>query len=620
MSFPIPYLNKILTVFLMSAGIAVAQPVEVISLVTGRPQTKAAQTQLQSKAKAAMVTLPFIEDFSYDSPQPDPQLWEDSKAFINRTYAVQPPTLGVATFDGLDEVGQAYDFSKLNTDSIADVLTSQEIDLSSTVDSVYLTFAWQPGGVAKATETSDSLVVEFYNPALQSWNWVWGTKGTGSFENFRYAQIPITDAAYLQSNFKFRFAAYVPQSGSRRIWNVDEVLLDDQRRKNDTIREDISFTEPHPSLLAAYEAIPWFRYVGNVPQVHNKQRLEVKYRKNIIPPTSASLNLGLYRIELPGFPPLAQTGAIGPDPNPPAPNTETNYGFNIDPFPLPAPPTNEFELISSITYSGNLLAQDGPNDTIYKVQKFRNYYAYDDGSAERGYGVDGLAGAYSLTKFELLGADTLIGLYLYFLPSERDVTSNTFQLVVFSESNGEPGSLIYESDSIYTPIYTHQDFYLPYLIDPADRMELDGTVFIGVKQKLSTPLLMGFDVNSPNRTTSFFGSPGALWWEVMESGSIMLRPFFNYVPTDISVAENRLNPINIQLYPMPASDYINVTGPSLEEGDYSYEIYNMSGATVMAGKLEQQISTLRLQNGLYVMKVTGSENEIPSSFKIVINH
>ena len=51
------------------------------------------------------LSLPFIDDFSYDSHQVDNDLWMESSVFVNRTYPINPPTIGVATFDGLDANG-----------------------------------------------------------------------------------------------------------------------------------------------------------------------------------------------------------------------------------------------------------------------------------------------------------------------------------------------------------------------------------------------------------------------------------------------------------------------------------------------------------------------------------
>src|SRR3954471_22646353 len=48
------------------------------------------------------VLLPFVDDFSRDGIYPFDCLWTDSAVFINDDFADNPPTFGVATFDGVN--------------------------------------------------------------------------------------------------------------------------------------------------------------------------------------------------------------------------------------------------------------------------------------------------------------------------------------------------------------------------------------------------------------------------------------------------------------------------------------------------------------------------------------
>ena len=76
------------------------------------------------------MSVPFIDDFSYDSNVPDTILWKDNSVFVKK-LGVNPITIGVVTFDGLNSFGRPYDLSLTGTDSEhADTLTSRKIDLS----------------------------------------------------------------------------------------------------------------------------------------------------------------------------------------------------------------------------------------------------------------------------------------------------------------------------------------------------------------------------------------------------------------------------------------------------------------------------------------------------------
>ena len=104
---------------------------EVIHVLESNPLLKTKpRKQLQKMKISSAIPLPFLDDFSYDSYFPDNILWQDSAVFVNRSYPVNPVTIGVATFDGLDASGMAYDISSSMQGQRADSLTSRPIDCS----------------------------------------------------------------------------------------------------------------------------------------------------------------------------------------------------------------------------------------------------------------------------------------------------------------------------------------------------------------------------------------------------------------------------------------------------------------------------------------------------------
>lgn len=122
---------------------------------------------------------PFTDDFSYPSDKPSPALWQDAKVWVNDEMALFQNSLGVATFDGLNEFGFAYKENALGSDTLADVLTSAYLDLLGLSD-VYLSFQLQEGGRGELPSNSDSIVVEYWSPITSDWTQVWGQKGTGT--------------------------------------------------------------------------------------------------------------------------------------------------------------------------------------------------------------------------------------------------------------------------------------------------------------------------------------------------------------------------------------------------------------------------------------------------------
>ena len=145
-------------------------------------------------------------------------------------YAIHPWTIGVATFDGLDETGYPHDWSASGATGWADDLTSKPIDLSSYSigDSVYISFFYQAGGLGNAPESDDSLVLEFYLPSTSSWQSFWGINGFTSDEWY-YEHLILDDPNYFQNGFQFRFRSYGSLMGSLDHWNLDYVYLNETR-------------------------------------------------------------------------------------------------------------------------------------------------------------------------------------------------------------------------------------------------------------------------------------------------------------------------------------------------------------------------------------------------------
>ena len=130
--------------------------------------------------KLSQLDLPFIDDFSYDETNVDNLLWKKSSVFVNRTYSIDPPTIGAATFDGLDSNGFAYSINISNAEGYADTLMSREIKMNN-IDSAYFLFYYQPQGLGDAPEVNDSLILEFKNNN-NVWKKVWSKQGSSNLE------------------------------------------------------------------------------------------------------------------------------------------------------------------------------------------------------------------------------------------------------------------------------------------------------------------------------------------------------------------------------------------------------------------------------------------------------
>ena len=91
--------------FLLSAFCSFSQ--EVVSVLKSRGHDE--NISFKNLASSKLSSFPFFDDFSNSNISYDN--WTDRSTLINNSYAINPISSGVATFDGLDSNGFAYSIS-----------------------------------------------------------------------------------------------------------------------------------------------------------------------------------------------------------------------------------------------------------------------------------------------------------------------------------------------------------------------------------------------------------------------------------------------------------------------------------------------------------------------------
>ena len=117
-----------LLIFCIYGAYAQTEGVRILPLSTYPILEKQADLPLAEGLIPDSIDLPFIDDFSYAGPYPDRNLWLENKVFINTTMAFNPPSVGVATFDGINYNGKPY--GQQGEYGTGDTLTSNFINLS----------------------------------------------------------------------------------------------------------------------------------------------------------------------------------------------------------------------------------------------------------------------------------------------------------------------------------------------------------------------------------------------------------------------------------------------------------------------------------------------------------
>lgn len=546
-------------------------------------------------------------------------LWIDHHTYHNYTMAIDPWSLGVATFDGLDETGVPYNFGS-TTSGVADFLTSKPIDLSALgpVDSVYLSFLVQPGGFGELPETVDSLVLEFYDATADQWNYIWGLKGNVNIDSFFIGHVPIRTEIYFTDAFQFRFKNYGGLSGSLDHFHLDYVHLRAESGYQDTIFSDFAWSYNIGSLVKDYTSVPWDHWKNNFTgkmndEVHIVVHNSFFEAKN---PLVSQTQVLLSGVNETTFTMNNATMTAG-DPE----NDYNEYrtvhsyhdfsaGYHFDEN---APGD---EVVFDIKGLATIQAPNFPqNDTCYAQQVFSDYYAYDDGTAEKAYGVIGVQGrlAYQFNAYE---ADSLIGVRMHFVPSVNDVSDKLFLLTVWGDDGGEPGTVLYEDEFFFprTPVYEpgFGQFTTYYLADTM-KLPVSGVFYVGWRQMDADRLNIGFDMNNQNADKTFFSVNGGVSWSnATVDGSVMMRPVFSTAANaDLSVGEEEAM-LPWEVYPNPTNGEVAIKW----EHDVPFpgavcrDAQGRTISVIESGSTSLKMDLNGVPAGLYFVELAGPQRQV----------
>lgn len=599
------------------------------------------------------VGLPFMDDFSYAGPWPSQDHWLDIDPFINTTMAESPPSIGVATFDGIDGRGDSYGGQY----GPSDYLTSRYLNLQGTGGDLTLTFWAQRRGLMDRPETQDSLVLEFKN-TFGIWQIALALKGVpGSQTNatpepFRFYSVPVPQA-FRYKGFQFRFRNYSDRQGINDTWHLDYVRLDAVHV--DSIFSDVAFTQLPEFILKNYSSMPWRHFEGR-----EAEELSPAITANVYNHASEPLNASPSSVSL----------------------TELNSGFNVfgDPvtlfngleanIPNGVPVSRTYQLLDDPSgfpdvWPNYLLTMEGPtfddadrldfqlkytlnntsqinqpgfeavqrNDQLTQTTVFDNYFAYDDDTAEAGLVTS--EGTQVAVKFTAGVPDSLRAVRLHIPHTSEDVSNQTFRLRVWiGQLDNSPeysiNLLPYYTNSFFDtlqgfttyPLVDGDGNYSPLFIPPGD-------FYVGWQQITSCEFTrcvpVGYDKNRPNAKAFIFRNSGQGWEPLSEftpGGALMIRPVVGGITPGATPVEEPLTEPGFQwaMYPNPASDVVAI---SLRDGLYEqfdFRLFNSNGQLVQQGPLSPELSVAGLPNGVYWMAVRHQNTQQVQHRKLVIVH
>lgn len=621
--------------FLLAVTIAFAQEEYLSPLNTNQviKNYRLAHPELTVAAKlnsmaGDTLSLPVFDDFSAPGIYPDPAIWQGRNVFINSGYSINSPTVGMATFDGLDEFGDPYDKTYTTQFGSADTLESKPVNLYddsggnpyTSADSITFSFYFQRRGLGDGPEFGDSLQVEFWDPSSAQWYWQWSFDG-GTFDvEFKRVFIFITDTLYFKKGFKFRFRSYGSLVGSLDNWNLDYVILRKPFFTNDTLINDIGYQLPAHSLIRNYTSIPYdhYKFLGQAGQDNLMLSPDSLAVFNLFNTASAPSQANFRIYEQSGglqyqFVTTGNGNIVIP------PDTVINYGYPTPALNYRFPDTipgdfAEFKLVDNLASPNQDFNKN--NDTVRYRQIFSNYYAYDDGSAEASYSLNTAPGGKLACSFDLIKGDTLRGLFIHWCQKKFDVSLKLFKIVVWQSIS--PSEVVLYQELNQKPMYTDSIDGFRYYRLSSEVVLPAGTFYIGIVQSAIDELYLGFDRNIDAGNKKWFNTTGT-WQNSQIPGSFMMRPVFGDSVITTGVANEPLISNHIQVFPNPANDQLHVTSNLKSLENIKFEITDLTGRRIEGGgKFSKQIDIRHLPEGFYFIRFYYDKDLFFSFQKFVI--
>lgn len=584
-----------------------------------------------SSAKIAAISLPFFDDFSTSTNSQDLSKWQKGGGvYINNTFTKNHPTLNVATFDGLQSSGTPYDFANSLAEGATDSLTSLPIDLQySVADSVHFTFFYRTQGLGDKPELRDSLRLQFLTNG-DKWQTVWvGLTDTSKTPNdsFKRVIIPIRANLFLHNKFQFSFQSFGRKSGQFDVWHVDYVYLDKIKNqlttgeviKNISIRnpttkevtsistQDLSTQSQITSFLKRYNSMPLRQLLAN-----SQKELADSVKWNVSN-LSNMLRFFPYNYQV--------TNSLTNDVLQTTASLEKGIGsFST----LELKQKNELNLASlnatklklKIAFKATTsdVSPFVVNDTISRIVDLDNYYAYDDGTAEKaaylGKGFGRVAVQFIVNK-----PDAVKAIRINVQPTVTNLAGKRLTLQILANEKGRPGKAL-KTISDSTTIIKYPNTPNAFIEYKLDSVAVVDTFYVGYVQLADDePLTIGLDENSSQFANRHFYNINNEWINVTEiqstnsfvpiKGSLMIRPVMSGKEVFVLATEEEIDDKSLVIYPNPSKDIFRWNDSRLK----NVELLDITGRRILQTTTDnQEVNLQSLNTGTYLLRLSNDKN------------
>jgi hypothetical protein len=138
-------------------------------------------------------------------------------------------------------------------------------------------------------------------------------------------------------------------------------------------------------------------------------------------------------------------------------------------------------------------------------------------------------------------------------------------------------------------------------------------------------LNVGFDVNRVNNEKLYYYVDGK-WHQSGYKGTLMMRPLLgDYIKPDhenlTSVENDKVQKPQLDIYPTPARNFINLELSSNNISNYSARIFSIQGRLVKSiPVVNRTIQVNRLTTGTYIIELINTQSSAVIRKKFMVRH
>ncbi len=557
--------------------------------------------------------LPFWDDFSAGI---DTLKWTVDGASYTETISENAPSIGAILFNGVNAIGEPYSL-QINDQGESDFFTSKPFDLSTLSpeesESLYLSFFWQAGGKSEAPDQNDRLTLQVLN-SEGSWITVWLKQGGEGLNRTVFTQEIIRIRPEWQhAGFQFRFFSSGRQVGPFDSWLLDYVYLNSNRNESDLNFRDRALTQPNQVTWGEFTAYP-------LELLQNEQSGQWTPIKNEFVNLENRFRAMEYSIHFEDSLGNLVLPVNSNTPFNPVPNALERRSFlsrEFEEIPVPSSPS-DLVIQTALTSGDGLLfdIQGGDtvryasvdfrlNDTVKTILPIRDFFAYDNGSADYSAGINQRGGQLAV-RYNSPESVYLKGISINFTNASQ--ANQAIDIVVWDEIDKSP-NLTKES---LIPVKVPGQDFIYFSLDT--NLRVSGEFHIGFTQFTNDFIHVGLDKIN-DRADKIFYNVGGGWVQNEEvRGSLLIRPHISLAPP---FEESSLPGSGFRIYPNPVVNRLFIEGKFTE-----LVIFDSFGRQILLPRERSddgEIVNFEGQRpGIYVVNLFAASG--PKSFRILVTN